>query len=146
MPALEEEDLEHTVTKITVMDLTIILVVSKHKIFRYFNVDERVKEIKRKKGIQRTIFSFCEIYAYKNYVVEFLFFVKNHNRSMTKCNFHIVSWILDLPLYIFLVILTTVTFDNITSSFSIFAWRQGNTSLPGASNVHKLPNRRLKNS
>ena len=71
--------------------------------------------------MQRTIFSFCEIYAYKNYVVEFLFFVKNHNRSMAKCNFHIVSWILDLPLNIFLVILTTVTFDNITSSFSIFA-------------------------
>lgn len=50
MPAFEEEDLEHTVTKITVLDLTIILVVSKHKTFRYFNVDERVKEIKRKKG------------------------------------------------------------------------------------------------
>jgi len=50
VPAFEEEDLEHTVTKITVLDLTIILVVSKHKTFRYFNVDERVKEIKRKKG------------------------------------------------------------------------------------------------
>ena len=58
VPALEEEDLEHTVTKITLLDLTIILVVSKHKIFRYFNVeifryfnvDKRVKEIKQKKG------------------------------------------------------------------------------------------------
>ena len=58
MPALEEEDLEHTVTKITVMDLTIILVVSKHKIFRYFNVDERVKEIKRKKGNSTYDFQF----------------------------------------------------------------------------------------
>lgn len=58
MPALEEEDLEHTVTKITVMDLTIILVVSKHKIFRYFNVDERFKEIKRKKGNSTYDFQF----------------------------------------------------------------------------------------
>ena len=57
----------------------------------------------------------------KNYVVEFLFFVKNHNRAMAKCNFHIVSWILDLPLYIFLVILSTVTFNKILRLRSRFS-------------------------
>lgn len=50
VPAFEEEDLEHAITKITVLDLTIILVVSKPKIFRYLNVGEIVKEIQRKKG------------------------------------------------------------------------------------------------
>ena len=52
--------------------------------------------------MQRTIFRFCEIYAYENYVGEFLFFVKNHNCFMTKFNFHIVSCILELLLFLLL--------------------------------------------
>lgn len=44
VPAFEQEDLKHEATKITVLDLTIILVVSKGKIFRYLNADEIIKE------------------------------------------------------------------------------------------------------